>query len=423
MAEKFYVGKKAMSFETSQKLPGYDMVILNLDENNYVSSPYATIDSTKWTSRENGVHTFTYDAASSRWVHNINGTDRYLVTTAGLQNTYGIVVVYSSVTGIKNGDKVTVSKSTVDGEVTLDIKLARSGSVLEFNCPLVHASQRQALADSILAQVIGHEYQPYTATGVHLNPAAEIGDAVTAYGIYGGIYSQSATYGRLMHSTIGAYSQEETDSEYAHKTSLERRYARHFADIETQFAIYADKIEASVSQTGGNQSFGWEMMVDHWSVLANGNTVFRIDASTAVFSGKVFANEIEVGTITIGGQTYNAGYVLGSQIGNGTIAGSNIGEYTVTGGYGGNLGYAGNGGLIGANIENATISTDQCINTIGSGVNGGLLANGCFSGSSPQPVWATTFRLNSTQYLEKTISFIDGNNQQRTYYVLARAGT
>ena len=418
MAEKFYVGQKAMSFDTSPKMPGYDMVILDLDENNYVSSPYATVDETKWTSRANGVHTFEYNGTS--WVYTLNGTVTSRMATETMKTNYGIEVIYSAATGIKTGDKVTVNKSTVDSEMTVEISFSRSGNVLEFDCPLVHSSQRQAVADSILEQVIGYEYQPYTATGVHLNPAAEIGDAVTAYGIYGGVYEQNTTFGRLMHSTIGAAALEETDNEYAHKTEMERRYARRFADVAAEFAIYADKIEASVSSTGGTASFGWEVEIDHWSVLANGSTVFHIDKDTATFAGKVLANEIEVGTITIGGRTVDAGYILGSQIGDGTISGGNIGEYTVTGGVGGNLGYAGNGGMIGANMENATISKDQCISTIGSGVHGGLMAAGCFSGSSPQPVWASSFRVQNIQYVDTAISFVDGKNIQRSWNVLAR---
>ena len=45
----------------------------------------------------------------------------------------------------------------------------------------------QDMADSILAAVVGYQHQPFSATDAVLDPAAEIGDAVTIGGLYGAI--------------------------------------------------------------------------------------------------------------------------------------------------------------------------------------------------------------------------------------------
>ena len=315
MADKIYLGKNAKSFKSSPRFSNYDMVILNIDENNYVSSPYVTLDATKWESRSNGEHVFTYNG--SRWAY--NGST---YTTAVLSSTFGITVTYSTATAAKTGDTVTVSKITNDGEQTVTAELTRSGRAFEVDCPLVKASQRQDVADALLAKVYGFSYQPYEADGALLNPAAELGDAITAFGVYGGLYKQNLTFGRLMVSSIGAPAEEEIDSEFQFKPAQERRYARKFADIAAEFAIQADEISAKVSQVGGNNSsFGWQLQSDHFSVFRGSQEVMRIDQSGAKFAGMVRANQIETGTITVGGTTFNAGYVQGSQIGTRTITG------------------------------------------------------------------------------------------------------
>ena len=416
MADKIYVGTRAQRFEVSPRFPGYDMVILNIDDENYVSSPYVTIDTTKWTSRADGTHVFVYHAASGRWQYN-----NLLITTAALSSTYGLAVVLTSVTALKDDDTITVEKTTTDSVVSAMATLSRSGHVLEGNCPLVKASQRQTVADNLLAKVYGHEYQPYKGENIRINPAAELGDAITAFGVYGGIYDMETTLGRLVHASMSAPADEEVDYEFQFKSSQERRYQRRFADLESEFTIQADLISAKVSKTGGGTSFSWELEEDHFSILSNGNTVFKIDNDEAYFQGIVRANQIIAGTVTIGGVAIDAGYIQGSQIGSGTIQGSNIGQYTVEGGYGGNI----HDTIIGDNMVDSTVTTVQVDSTISGGVSGGISAADMFALRSSEPVWASTFRLGSsgTQYLEKTISFIDGNNQTRTYYVLARAGT
>lgn len=347
MADKIYLGKNAKSFKSSPRFNNYDMVILNIDENNYVSSPYVTLDATKWTSRSNGEHVFTYNG--SRWAY--NGST---YTTATLRSTFGIVVTYSSATAVKTGDTVTVSKITNSGEQTVTAELTRSGRAFEVDCPLVKPSQRQTVADALLAKVYGFSYQPYEADGALLNPAAELGDAITAFGVYGGLYKQNLTFGRLMCSSIGAPAEEEIDSEFQFKPAQERRYARKFADIAAEFKIQAEEISAKVSKVGSNstQSFSWQLQTDHFSVFSGSREMLRIDSSGSSFAGVVKANSIAVGNITIGGTTYDAGHITGSQVGTGTItggSGGNIGSGTVS--YG-NVGFQGTLDQVGVNTSN-----------------------------------------------------------------------
>lgn len=60
------------------------------------------------------------------------------------------------------------------------------------------------MANDMLARINGYSYQTYTATGAILDPAAEIGDAVQVERTYGGIYSVSKSYGKMIRADVSA---------------------------------------------------------------------------------------------------------------------------------------------------------------------------------------------------------------------------
>lgn len=66
-----YIGENVQSFKTAPKLDRIDMVVLNIDEYNYVSSPAVIVDEEKWESssigKKNGTYTFVYDEESGTW--------------------------------------------------------------------------------------------------------------------------------------------------------------------------------------------------------------------------------------------------------------------------------------------------------------------------------------------------------------------
>ena len=51
-----------------------------------------------------------------------------------------------------------------------------SGRTLTLDCPW----GTQKMAEDILSRIQGFQYQPYTADGAHIDPAAEIGDGFAA---------------------------------------------------------------------------------------------------------------------------------------------------------------------------------------------------------------------------------------------------
>ena len=108
----------------------------------------------------------------------------------------------------------------------------------------------QAQANAILAdlQAKGFQYQPYTADGAILNPAAEIGDGVTISDTYSGIYTVSKKFGRLMKSDISAPQDEEVDHEFPYEPKQDRVYKRELSEARASIAINANSITAEVTR-------------------------------------------------------------------------------------------------------------------------------------------------------------------------------
>ena len=193
----------------------------------------------------------------------------------------------------------------------------------------------QAQADSILAslQAKGFQYQPFSASGAILNPAAEIGDGITINDVYSGIYKISRNYSPLMSASVEAPYDEEVDHEYPYEPKQDRIYKREIQEAKAQISVTQSQISAEVfratsaeeslqtaitqtaeeisanvvKKTGGStSSFGWSLTDSAGSASSNGSEVFRIDSNGATVKGIITATGGEIGGFTIGNSSlYN----------------------------------------------------------------------------------------------------------------------
>ena len=106
----------------------------------------------------------------------------------------------------------------------------------------------QAMAENILEAVRGFQYQPFRASGAIVNPAAELGDAVTISDMYSGIYKMSRSYNSLMAADIEAPADEELDHEYPFEASQDRVYKREIANNRAQISLTNDRITSEVTR-------------------------------------------------------------------------------------------------------------------------------------------------------------------------------
>ena len=83
-----------------------------------------------------------------------------------------------------------------------------TGLELVADCP--HATQ--AMADAILKRMKGYQYQMFSADAANIDPAAELGDGVTAGGVYG-VISRLSDDGQG-YPSITAPGEAELEDEY-----------------------------------------------------------------------------------------------------------------------------------------------------------------------------------------------------------------
>lgn len=304
-----------------------------------------------------------------------------------------------------------------------------TGRTLEYTDPFGSREQ----AERQLAALRGYQYQPATAEGAILDPAAEIGDGVSAKKTYFGVYKRQRKFDRLMKADIAAPHDEEIDHEYHYENPTERKFKRQVGDVKAtlliqanridaevqertemgnqltaQLAIQSQEIAAKVSQSGGNNStFGWSLLADRFSLYSGSKEVFRADKDGVSVSGKVnitggtignsntgftiTATSIYNGISQYGGNQSSGVYIgtNGIQLGsydkgfhvdsagnlyatNGTFKG-NVSAGSIQ--FGNNYGYFNGGGISGGSI-----GTGQLNSYCSGGIGGGISFNACTSG-------------------------------------------
>ncbi len=319
----------------------------------------------------------------------------------------------------------------------------------------------QQMADDLLSSILGYAYQPYTADGAILDPAAELGDGVTIKDVYSGIFSQKTDFTALCPADISAPSEEEIDHEYPYKSPQERKVTRKLysltaelkiqaglisAEVEqresdvkslvSSLEIQAKEISAKVSSTGGTaSSFGWTLTDSDWTIRANNATILRASKSGLEVTGTVIANGGKIGGLDIkanaisynnmtwGGTNTNGMYIgpSGIQLGknfkvdasgnlsavsgtfSGTVKAGKI-EYGDEAGYLSGSGISSNS-IYGSRLVPSTVTTRYTSGGINTSLGYADFANTIFSGAQRAAyLWANTvIASNVLQFQQKKL--------------------
>lgn len=120
-----------------------------------------------------------------------------------------------------------------------------NGRVLDIQNPF----GSQAMANNILSEIKGYQYQPLSANSAILDPSAEMGDGVAVNGVYTGIFVRSTQFGRLMASDISAPTDEEIAHEYSvESASSDKEFTRFVRETKASIALTSQQISAEVSR-------------------------------------------------------------------------------------------------------------------------------------------------------------------------------
>lgn len=326
----------------------------------------------------------------------------------------------------------------------------------------------QAQADAIYKKIRGYRYQTYKASGTHIDPSVEIGDAVTIADTYGGVFLRATTYGRDITSELEAPSKEEIEHEFQIQSPTNRQYerftrsvrsslaitatkiaaeveAREAADkaIRATLSVQADAIKARVEKTVGDKTsdFWWDLQANSWSVGSKSKIIFSVQEGGAIVEGEIRATSGKIGGFDIqkdylsyNGQTWGGTNSWGGYFGTSGIqlgrnfkvdmagnleaaSGRFTGEvYAGRINYGGDAGYFSGGGLSGGSvgagkIVGNSLGTGQFAGGVNTSLGYADFANGVFNGWNTAPSLSTEDRglvIGGHRVAVASTSFRDG---------------
>lgn len=337
------------------------------------------------------------------------------------------------------------------------------------------------MAQNILSSIRGFQYQPFEADGAMLDPAAELGDGITANNVYSGVYTKKIKFGPLLTTTVAAPEDEEINHEYPYKSKPNKEITREAKMLRASLAIeaaritaevaerksavetltatlkiQAEQIEAKVSKTGGKaSSFGWTLTDSDWTIKANSKDILKATKNGLEVYGKITAISGKIGGFDIlsnylsynnqtwggtnstgiymgvsgiqcgpadkGVQITNRGYLYAE---NGEFRGSVRAKKIQ---YGGDDGYFDGYGienhtLNGDRLEYSTVDSNYVSKGINAGVAGGNWATDVFNGDDRADYIKTSVLIvGSTQFTKQTMTFVDyyGNTRSITALMVA----
>lgn len=276
-----------------------------------------------------------------------------------------------------------------------------TGRTLTLNCPW----GTQEIANNILQSIKGFQYQPMTAENATVDPSVEIGDGISANGVYSGVYSLETKFNSNLPTTVSAPADEELYEEHTYVPKSEREVTRKFLDFQSQFRIQDGKISAEVEERksdtktiratlevqagqitakvnkndGSSSTFGWALETASWRIFSGSNTVLKADKNGLEVKGVIRATSGEIGgfkitsnSLTYNNQTWGGTNTSGIYIGpSGIQLGRNFkvdsaGNLTAASGtfsgnvYAGNIQYGGSAGYMsGGGISSGSISGNR----------------------------------------------------------------
>lgn len=111
-----------------------------------------------------------------------------------------------------------------------------------------------AMAAAILAKVSGYKHIGYEGSKALLDPAAELGDAVTVDGLYVPLVALDMTFDPLLAPDISAPDADELDDEYPYKSPTQRQIERNMAKTRSLITKTSEEINLKVEGIDGRVS-------------------------------------------------------------------------------------------------------------------------------------------------------------------------
>ena len=194
--------------------------------------------------------------------------------------------------------------------------VAVSGSDTGRTLTALQPDGTDAMAAAILAKVSGYTHVGYEGSSALLDPAVELGDAVTVDGFYVPLVALDMTFDPLLSPDISAPDADEIDDEYPYKSPTQRQIERNMAKARSLITKTSEEIMLKVEGLDGKYTEvkttldGLTVTDASGTTLINGSSIKtdNLYVAAANITGTLKASQIQASSISVGDLKYGSNY-------------------------------------------------------------------------------------------------------------------
>lgn len=181
-----------------------------------------------------------------------------------------------------------------------------------------------AMAAAILKKVSGYKHIGYEGSSALLDPAVELGDAVTVDGFYLPLIALDVTFDPMLAPDISAPDADEIDDEYPYKSPTQRQIERNMAKARSLITKTSKEIMLKVEGLDGKYTEvkttldGLTVTDASGTTKINGSSIKtdNLYVAAANITGKLTANQIQTGSIRVGDLKDGSNYATKTYVDN-----------------------------------------------------------------------------------------------------------
>ena len=181
-----------------------------------------------------------------------------------------------------------------------------------------------AMAAAILAKVSGYKHIGYEGSEAMLDPAVELGDAVTVDGLYVPLIALDMTFDPMLAPDISAPDADEIDDEYPYKSPTQRQIERNMAKTRSLITKTSEEIMLKVEGIDGKYTEvkttldGLTVTDASGTTKINGSSIktdnLYVDAAN--ITGTLTAAQIQTSSIRVGDLKDGSNYATKTYVDN-----------------------------------------------------------------------------------------------------------
>ena len=180
------------------------------------------------------------------------------------------------------------------------------------------------MAAAILAKVSGYKHIGYDGSKALLDPAVELGDAVTVDGLYVPLIAMDMTFDPMLAPNISAPDADEIDDEYPYKSPTQRQIERNMAKTRSLITKTSEEIMLKVEGIDGKYTEvkttldGLTVTDQSGTTKINGSSIktdnLYVDAAN--ITGTLTADKIQTSSISVGDLKDGSNYATKTYVDN-----------------------------------------------------------------------------------------------------------